>query len=259
MHLLLEGVCKSLHKHFKRIFLRSDGTANAPAEQGGGNATGVADEPDMRREQDDLPPIRVDANGMPIIEDEYDEEGPLVPVRGRGRGCGGRGRGSRGRAARSRAGRGRGRGRGIGTPGGRQRQERERDPYHIPENTWDAIGKDQEQSRKTIPAKFGDRFNIQKHYTTMKAANWETWTLQESLIQLRLVLPEDHFTAYSKLVLGISLARRHSLSWTEVDAIEGLFFEFCEYYEENIYQYDYNRLAACLPTFHQLQHVAQAI
>lgn len=203
MHLMLENTAKTINRHMRGVFFK---LVHQQQQDQGENGAGVAADPNQRQHVDDDEPM--DA------EDPDEQNG--APRRQRRRNM---------RPANN----------------ARANFRGTNDPYNIPERVWVEIGKNQDHSRKNIPAEFGDRSNIQKHCGVMKAANWETWTLQESLLHLRLVLPEEHYNAYAKLVVAISIARKHTLSWDEADAVESLFFEFLSYYEEEVYRNDYYR------------------
>jgi hypothetical protein len=58
-----------------------------------------------------------------------------------------------------------------------------------------------------------------------------------------------------ELVDCIKIATGKSITLENIDVRERL-AKFNQYYEARYYNQDYNRLAACLPVFHQLAHIA---
>ncbi|RPA71030.1 hypothetical protein BJ508DRAFT_336475 [Ascobolus immersus RN42] len=134
------------------------------------------------------------------------------------------------------------------------------DPYCIPPPTWTRIGRESFGSNATVPAAF---CNTMADFTTycnkMKAANWKLWMISQSPIHYLGELMDPYYSEYINLIEAIRLATKYALTQREIDEIRNRFFRFTAFFEKHIYQHDFTRIAACLPTYHQLRHVADAI
>lgn len=134
------------------------------------------------------------------------------------------------------------------------------DPYNIKPRSWKRIGKEANNSNKTIPSSFSDTIrNVECFINKLKAANWKLWTLSQSPIHYLGELKEPHYSEYINLVKAIRLSVKYSLTAKEVSEIRNRFFRFTAWYEKNVYRYEFKRLSACLPSIHQLRHVADCI
>ncbi|RPA81737.1 hypothetical protein BJ508DRAFT_208965, partial [Ascobolus immersus RN42] len=93
----------------------------------------------------------------------------------------------------------------------------------------------------------------------MKAANWQRFLFIQSPIYFRKYLPKKHYRQWMNMVEAMRLATRKVLKLSEIDEIEERFLQFNFYYEKNFYRFDADRISACLPSIHQLRHVAESI
>jgi hypothetical protein len=65
--------------------------------------------------------------------------------------------------------------------------------------------------------------------------------------------------SYLLLVDAVVLLEKHCLSDADVTAVKNLIIRFSEYYERRFYQEKWDHLRVCLPTFHQLLHIHEAL
>lgn len=132
--------------------------------------------------------------------------------------------------------------------------------YNIKPEAWAQIGEDTAKSNPTFPSQFGEAMtNLTESFRRMKAANWQRFVFLQSPIYFRKYLSAYHYENWMNLVQAMRLSTRKEIEDDEVDEIEERFKQFIEYYEKEIYKYDADRVVACLPSIHQLRHVADAI
>jgi hypothetical protein len=58
---------------------------------------------------------------------------------------------------------------------------------------------------------------------------------------------------------AVVLLEKHCLRQADIKAVENLIIQFSQYYERQFYRKQWNRLRVCLPTFHQLLHLHEAL
>lgn len=134
------------------------------------------------------------------------------------------------------------------------------DPYCIHPDTWKRIGLDSKSNNATMPAVFCDTMtDFTSYCNRLKAANWKLWTLSQSPILYLGALAEPFYSEYINLVEAIRLSVKHEISPAEIEEIRNKFFRFTGFFEKHIYRHEYGRISACLPSFHQLRHVADEI
>lgn len=134
------------------------------------------------------------------------------------------------------------------------------DPYNIPPCEWEEISKDTVRSNATFPVPFRDNmkaFGVNCH--KFKSANWSRWTLSESLCHYFKRLDRFHYAEYLNFVMIIRLSTLYQITLVELEQLYYRILRFSKYMEEYMYRYDYDRVGACRPVFHQLRHVAEAI
>ncbi|RPA79046.1 hypothetical protein BJ508DRAFT_211589, partial [Ascobolus immersus RN42] len=93
----------------------------------------------------------------------------------------------------------------------------------------------------------------------MKAANWQRFVFHQSPIYFKKYLPKKHYRQWMNMVEAMRLSTRKILKFSEIDIIEERFKQFVYYYEKHFYRYDCDRISACLPSIHQVRHVADCI
>ena len=136
------------------------------------------------------------------------------------------------------------------------------DELTIPRSNWRLIGKDMENSLRSIPSSYGKALrNISKYSGSFKAEEWSNFLLHYSSVLLhgRGRLRQDLFEHYGKLVAAIDIAIDYDLTTEQINSIKTLLIEFVSDYERLYYQYDLLRISACLPTFHLLLHLHESI
>jgi Transposase family tnp2 len=138
----------------------------------------------------------------------------------------------------------------------------EDDELAIPKRTWSQIGQDMEDSRMSIPTSYGRALrNIYTYHGSFKAEEWSNFLLYYSPVLLhgRDRLRRDLFEHYCKLIAAIELAIDYDITFEDIDRIKALLVDFVSGYEELYYQYDEQRINACLPTFHLLLHLSESL
>lgn len=134
------------------------------------------------------------------------------------------------------------------------------DPWNIAPENWSDIGRDMRKSSKSFPPCMGDGIrDIVEHSGDFKAAEWKVWTTILSPIYLKRFLPPNLYDGYMLLVDAINLCCEYSLSASDLSKIENLMCDFLNHYEQEYYQYRYDRLPAMKPTMHQLAHIIHSI
>jgi len=136
------------------------------------------------------------------------------------------------------------------------------DELKMPRTRWREIGVDMERSLRTIPSSFGKAlWNIDLYSGSFKASEWSNFLLHFSSVLLHggYRLRQDLFEHYSKLVAAIDLAIDYEVLWEDIDHIKALLLDFVSDYKKLYYQYDRDRIAACLPTIHLLLHLHESI
>ncbi|KAA8914894.1 hypothetical protein FN846DRAFT_770669 [Sphaerosporella brunnea] len=127
-------------------------------------------------------------------------------------------------------------------------------------NDWTVVGNAFEDSAGFYPFAFGDPLrNFTRHCHELKAAEWAIVTKQAAPIFLKTLLPEEDYNGFLYLVDAITLLEKPSLTRTEQKQIGSLLNSFSHYYEARFYCKQWDRLRVCLPTFHQLLHMKDAI
>ncbi|RPA73483.1 hypothetical protein BJ508DRAFT_198864, partial [Ascobolus immersus RN42] len=61
------------------------------------------------------------------------------------------------------------------------------------------------------------------------------------------------------LVHAIGICCQYELSAADIQIVRDNINNFIAHYEKDYYQYDYDRISACLPVFHYIAHVADAL
>ncbi|KAI5811990.1 hypothetical protein BZA77DRAFT_359987 [Pyronema omphalodes] len=131
------------------------------------------------------------------------------------------------------------------------------EPWHIASERWNALGSNILASNSMFPAHFGESLrDFAAHGHHMKAAEWKNLGLLILPVFLKDSLPAEDYTEYINLVQAIQQCLAPEISAEGIAGVRTQFASFLTYYERGYYRQDYYRLAACLPVFHQLAHVA---
>ncbi|KAI5817876.1 hypothetical protein BZA77DRAFT_224626, partial [Pyronema omphalodes] len=131
------------------------------------------------------------------------------------------------------------------------------EPWHIASERWNALGSNMLASNSMFPAHFGESLrDFAAHGHHMKAAEWKNLGLLILPVFLKDSLPAEDYTEYINLVQAIQQCLAPEISAEGIAGVRTQFASFLTYYERRYYRQDYYRLAACLPVFHQLAHVA---
>jgi Transposase family tnp2 len=136
------------------------------------------------------------------------------------------------------------------------------DELAIPKPIWRQIGRDMQNSLRSIPSSYGKALrDISKYSGSFKAEEWSNFLLHYSSVLLhgRGRLRQDLFEHYGKLVAAIDLAIDYEIAVENIDAIKTLLIDFVSDYERLYYQYNGARISACLSTFHLLLHLHESI
>lgn len=134
------------------------------------------------------------------------------------------------------------------------------DPYNIPLQLWESLSRDIVESAVTIPALFGPVLrNFLEHINQMTAAEWQQFTFLLAPVYLKDILPDEDYDEFISLVEGIQLSCDYILTKQDLTEMEERMLRFSIYYEKRYYRLEWERLKACLPVFHQILHVPQAM
>ena len=138
--------------------------------------------------------------------------------------------------------------------------DEEAEAIALSQESWRDIGRDMENSRKTIPTAYGRAVrNIYTYHSSFKAEEWSSWLLYYSPILLRGRLRADLYEHYMKLVTAIEIAIDYEVTIQEIHTIKRLLAEFVSDYERLYYRHEIHRISACLSTYHFLLHLADSI
>lgn len=111
-----------------------------------------------------------------------------------------------------------------------------------------------------MPSLFGPLLrNFIEHIHEMTAAEWQLFTFTLAPVYLKDVLPDDDYQEFISLVEAIQLACDYLITESELVEIDQRIQRFSKYYEQRYYRMEWARLKACLPVFHQILHVPQAL
>jgi hypothetical protein len=134
------------------------------------------------------------------------------------------------------------------------------DPWNVEPDQWLRIGEDQEASARNFPSSFGRApRNFASHCHEFSGEEWKQQATLFLPIYLQDVLPEEHYDQFCKLMYAMNMATDITLTDNDIKEVEDTIFKFSEYYETTFYARKWDRLSACLPVFHQLIHVADAL
>jgi hypothetical protein len=133
------------------------------------------------------------------------------------------------------------------------------DPWNIPPLVWSQIGRNMYDSHSTIPTQFGEApRDFWEHSHHLKAAEWKNFAFLFLPVYLKSNLPDDDYAAFMELIdcIKIATVTGTSITLENIEDVRKRLAKFNQYYEARYYNHDYDRLAACLPVFHQLAHIA---
>ncbi|RPA80503.1 hypothetical protein BJ508DRAFT_327224 [Ascobolus immersus RN42] len=136
------------------------------------------------------------------------------------------------------------------------------EPWCIHPKQWERIGQEMAKSgaKGLIPSVFGTNIrSIHDTVTQWKAEEWRNWGLRYADIYLESVMPEKFYKQFGKLTNAIQMCCEYEITPSDVSDIRQLIYEFIVHYERDYYQYDYERISYCLPVFHYIAHVADAL
>ncbi|KAH0611860.1 uncharacterized protein H6S33_011125 [Morchella sextelata] len=134
------------------------------------------------------------------------------------------------------------------------------DPYNIPVKIWERISTDIASSSSTFPQLFGPLLrNFLEYINMMTAAEWKLFAFIIGPVYMKGVLPEEDYVEFVNLIEAVQLTCDHSILDDDLTQLEVSIQRFSDYYERRYYRMKWTRLKACLPVFHQIIHVPQAI
>lgn len=134
------------------------------------------------------------------------------------------------------------------------------DPYNIKLRDWERTSRDIAASAATFPSLFGPLLrNFLEHIHEMTASEWQLFTLLIGPVYLKGLLPDEDYEEFISLVEAIHLSCDYTLTEEDFQEMEERILRFSQYYEERYYRLEWDRLKACLPVFHQVLHVHQAL
>lgn len=134
------------------------------------------------------------------------------------------------------------------------------DEYNIRLQTWEKLSRQIADSAPTMPSLFGPLLrNFIEHIHEMTAAEWQLFTFTLAPVYLKDVLPDEDYQEFISLVEAIQLACDYLITRNELVEIDQRIQRFSRYYEQRYYRMEWARLKVCLPVFHQILHVPQAL
>lgn len=148
----------------------------------------------------------------------------------------------------------------LTTQTGKKKFLKTADEYNVDPEDWAQIGEEMKCSRDTFPRAFGDAVrSIYEVHHEFKAAEWKNWALLFSPALLQGRLQETHYQQWISFVKGLGLAVDYTLTGEDLEEVEVRMELFLRFYEQEYYQYKFERLAACRSVFHALIHVGECI
>lgn len=134
------------------------------------------------------------------------------------------------------------------------------DPYNISLHDLERTSEDIASSFATFPALFGPLLrNFLEYINMMKAAEWQLFTFVLGPVYLKGLLPDEDYEEFISLVEAIQLSCDYTLKKEDFSEMDARIERFSRYYESRYYRMEWGRLKACLPVFHQILHVPQAL
>lgn len=134
------------------------------------------------------------------------------------------------------------------------------DDYNISLQDWERLSKEIAESAPTLPAIFGPLpRNFIEHIHHMTAAEWQLFTVLLAPVYLKDILPDEDYNSFLCLVEAIQISCDRVLTEVDLLDISQRIHDFSVYYEKRYYRMEWLRLKSCLPVFHQLLHVPQAL
>jgi hypothetical protein len=134
------------------------------------------------------------------------------------------------------------------------------DSWNVPPAEWKRIGEDQQASSCSLPYSFGRApRNFAAHCHEFSGEEWKQQATLFLPIYLQDVLPREHYEQFCALTQAMNDATENIITDPEIDAVEDALCKFLGYYERTFYNMEWAQLPACLPVFHQLAHVADAL
>jgi len=107
------------------------------------------------------------------------------------------------------------------------------DDYVLPKSTWSLIGKQMEESKKTMPTAFGrPPRNILAHHEGFKAEEWANWVTLHSLPLLKDHLPPHIVKGWKYYVDAVCLCQKKVISNEDLATIQQLILAFYQHYEK---------------------------
>jgi hypothetical protein len=134
------------------------------------------------------------------------------------------------------------------------------DSWNVHLTDWQGIGDDQQASSCMLPHSFGRApRNFAAHCHEFSGEEWKQQATLFLPIYLQDVLPREHYEQFCALTQAMNDATENIITDLEIDKVEDALCKFLGYYERTFYNMEWAQLPACLPVFHQLAHVADAL
>lgn len=134
------------------------------------------------------------------------------------------------------------------------------DDYNIVLPVWERMSTWIAASSPNVPALFGPVLrNFLEYINQMTAVEWQLFTFLLGPVYLKGVLPDQDYEEFISLVEAIQISCDYVLTQEDLVEIEHRILQFSRYYEKRYYRGEWARLKSCLPVFHQILHVPQAL
>lgn len=134
------------------------------------------------------------------------------------------------------------------------------DNYHVVLLVWKRMSAWIAASSPNVPALFVSILrNFLEYINQMTAAEWQLFTFLLGPVYLKGVLPDEDYQEFISLVEATQISCNYVLEQEDFQEIEYRILQFSRYYERRYYRGEWARLKSCLPVFHQILHVPQAL
>lgn len=134
------------------------------------------------------------------------------------------------------------------------------DEYNIKLADWENMSKEIAESARNFPLMFGPLLrNFIGHIHELTAAEWELFTMVLGPVYLKGVLPDEDYEEFISLIEAIYISCDYIVTEEDILEMDQRIQRFSKYYERRYYRMEWARLKCCLPVFHQILHVPQAL
>ncbi|GES94501.1 transposase domain-containing protein [Rhizophagus clarus] len=132
--------------------------------------------------------------------------------------------------------------------------------YNLTKKELEYIGKLMKESQTCLPLEFGRALrDISKYHTGFKAVEWRNWIELFSVPLLKDIFIDKHINGWINYVKAVKLSLKYVISNDDLQEIKCSLITFYNYYENEYFKQDQERLSACRICFHYLLHISENI